>query len=99
MALSEDGELTPGELINKDGFLGVNGLFRFRDDGTAERSLAIMETFARAALLVFWDRVTQMTLVAAFAQNQLTMQFNNIPFGDRRDEAPACVTMNWAGPR
>lgn len=43
VALSEDGELTPGELINKDGFLGVNGLFRFRDDGTAERSLAIME--------------------------------------------------------
>ena len=43
VALSEDGELTPGELINRDGFLGVNGLFRFRDDGTAERSLAIME--------------------------------------------------------
>ncbi len=43
VALSADGELTPGELINRDGFLGVNGLFRFRDDGTAERSLAIME--------------------------------------------------------
>ncbi len=43
IALSEDGELLPGELINRDGFLGVNGLFRFRDDGTAERSLAIME--------------------------------------------------------
>ncbi|MEL6727645.1 MAG: penicillin-binding protein activator [Pseudomonadota bacterium] len=42
-ALSEDGELTPGELINRDGFMGVNGLFRFRTDGTAERSLAIME--------------------------------------------------------
>lgn len=42
-ALSEDGTLTPGELINRDGFMGVNGLFRFRDDGTAERSLAIME--------------------------------------------------------
>lgn len=42
-ALSEDGELTPGELINRDGFMGVNGLFRFRTDGTVERSLAIME--------------------------------------------------------
>ncbi|GAB5454541.1 MAG: penicillin-binding protein activator [Henriciella sp.] len=42
-ALSADGGLTPGELINRDGFMGVNGLFRFRDDGTAERSLAIME--------------------------------------------------------
>ena len=43
IALSEDGELVAEELINRDGFLGVNGLFRFRDDGTAERSLAIME--------------------------------------------------------
>lgn len=43
IALSEDGELLPAELINRDGFMGVNGLFRFRDDGTAERSLAIME--------------------------------------------------------
>lgn len=42
-ALAADGELTPGELLNRDGFMGVNGLFRFRDDGTAERSLAIME--------------------------------------------------------
>ncbi len=43
VALSEDGELRQDELINRDGFLGVNGLFRFRSDGTAERSLAIME--------------------------------------------------------
>ena len=43
IALSEDGELLPAELINRDGFMGINGLFRFRDDGTAERSLAIME--------------------------------------------------------
>jgi len=43
IALSEDGSLLPAELINRDGFMGVNGLFRFRDDGTAERSLAIME--------------------------------------------------------
>lgn len=43
VALSADGELLADELINKDGFMGINGLFRFRDDGTAERSLAIME--------------------------------------------------------
>lgn len=43
VALSEDGALTSGELINRDGFMGINGLFRFRDDGTVERSLAIME--------------------------------------------------------
>ena len=43
VALSQDGALETQELINRDGFLGVNGLFRFRDDGTAERSLAIME--------------------------------------------------------
>ena len=43
IALSQDGRLDTEELINRDGFLGVNGLFRFRADGTAERSLAIME--------------------------------------------------------
>jgi len=43
VALSQDGALEPAELINRDGFLGVNGLFRFRTDGSAERSLAIME--------------------------------------------------------
>ncbi|MEO1305237.1 MAG: penicillin-binding protein activator [Pseudomonadota bacterium] len=42
-ALSADGALTSDELISRDGFMGVNGLFRFRDNGTAERSLAIME--------------------------------------------------------
>ncbi|NQY96693.1 MAG: penicillin-binding protein activator [Henriciella sp.] len=43
VALSQDGVLETEELINRDGFLGVNGLFRFRTDGSAERSLAIME--------------------------------------------------------
>lgn len=43
VALSADGEFAQEELINRDGFMGVNGLFRFRSDGTAERSLAIME--------------------------------------------------------
>ncbi len=43
IALSADGDLTTQELTSRDGFAGVNGLFRFRYDGTAERSLAIME--------------------------------------------------------
>ncbi|MEM9938658.1 MAG: penicillin-binding protein activator [Pseudomonadota bacterium] len=43
MALGRDGDLTMEELTNPDGFAGVNGLFRFRSDGTLERSLAIME--------------------------------------------------------
>lgn len=41
--LAEDGEITTEELTNRDGFAGLNGLFRFRFDGTAERSLEIME--------------------------------------------------------
>lgn len=36
-ALSVEGVTTP------DGFNGINGLFRFRADGTAERSLAVLE--------------------------------------------------------
>ncbi len=43
IALSVDGDLTTEELLNRDGFSGVNGLFRFRSDGLAQRSLAIME--------------------------------------------------------
>lgn len=43
VALSADGALEQDELISRDGFMGVNGLFRFRTDGTVERSLAIME--------------------------------------------------------
>ncbi len=43
IALSQDGDLTDEELLQPDGFLGVNGLFRFREDGTAQRSLSIME--------------------------------------------------------
>ncbi|MEM1086217.1 MAG: penicillin-binding protein activator [Pseudomonadota bacterium] len=43
MALSQDGELTLDELLNEDGFAGVNGLFRFTFDGLAERGLAIYE--------------------------------------------------------
>ena len=43
VALSADGELTTEELTNAQGYAGINGLFRFRYDGMADRSLAIME--------------------------------------------------------
>lgn len=43
IALSADGELTQDELTNRQGYAGINGLFRFRYDGIADRSLAIME--------------------------------------------------------
>ncbi len=41
MALGRTGELTLDGLTDEDGFMGVNGLFRFRLDGTSQRSLAV----------------------------------------------------------
>lgn len=43
MALSRDGELTIDELLDENGFAGVNGLFRFSFNGLAERAMAIYE--------------------------------------------------------
>lgn len=37
-----DGKVTEDELRELDGFRGLNGLFRFRNDGTVERGLAVM---------------------------------------------------------
>ena len=43
------GEALTAEVLNsEDGFVGVNGLFRFRLDGTAERSLSIMRITQRS---------------------------------------------------
>ncbi|MAK59760.1 MAG: penicillin-binding protein activator [Ponticaulis sp.] len=39
----DDGMVTDEELGELDGFRGLNGLFRFRSDGTVERGLAVME--------------------------------------------------------
>ena len=47
IALSDDGALSFEDLANPDGFVGVNGLFRFRPDGTAERAFVIMEVDPR----------------------------------------------------
>ncbi|MGB2073752.1 MAG: penicillin-binding protein activator [Henriciella sp.] len=45
IALAADGTLDDKELLSRDGFSGINGLFRFLPDGTAERRLAIMEIY------------------------------------------------------
>lgn len=37
----EGGAFTPARLTDPDGFVGVDGLFRFRADGTIERGLAV----------------------------------------------------------
>ena len=43
ISLSADGELEREELMAEDGFVGLNGLFRFVADGTAERKLSIYQ--------------------------------------------------------
>lgn len=45
--LERRNRLDYGGITNAQGFLGANGLFRFRDDGTPQRSLAIMEIDTR----------------------------------------------------
>ena len=40
--LGQDGDVTRRELENPDGYIGANGLFRFRLDGTVERGLAVV---------------------------------------------------------
>ena len=39
----------PEVLQNPSGFAGIDGLFRFKGDGTNERGLAVMRVDARAA--------------------------------------------------
>lgn len=43
ISLSADGELTRDEIMTEDGFVGLNGLFRFIADGTAQRKLSIYQ--------------------------------------------------------
>ncbi|MGB3626462.1 MAG: penicillin-binding protein activator [Henriciella sp.] len=49
MQLAKDGELDREELTERDGFYGLNGLFRFAPDGTSERQLAIYEISSEGA--------------------------------------------------
>ena len=41
--LGADGEVTREEIASRDGYLGVNGVFRFDGSGTTERRLSIYE--------------------------------------------------------
>ena len=41
--LGADGEVTRDEIASRDGYLGVNGVFRFAPSGTTERRLSIYE--------------------------------------------------------
>jgi len=50
--LSADGQVLHSEVTDPNGFMGVNGLFRFRLDGTTERGLAIKEIRASGASVV-----------------------------------------------
>ena len=47
-----DGRVSEDELLEADGFRGVNGLFRFREDGTIERGLSIMSIRPSGPVLV-----------------------------------------------
>jgi len=46
LASTENG-LSIAGVTSSDGFQGVNGLFRFRPDGTSQRSLSILEIDAK----------------------------------------------------
>ncbi len=53
LAASEKGErYTAGQLTNRDGFDGVDGLFRLLRDGTNERALAVLELRSGGAQVV-----------------------------------------------
>jgi ABC-type branched-subunit amino acid transport system substrate-binding protein len=41
--LAQSGQISTAQLLNPQGFAGVDGLFRLQADGTSERGLAVME--------------------------------------------------------
>jgi hypothetical protein len=43
---------TPAALNDPNGIAGVNGIFRFRPDGTSERGLAVLEMSASGPVVV-----------------------------------------------
>jgi len=53
VSLAEQNDVTVRGVTHPDGFQGVNGLFRFRTNGTAERALSVLEiTASDGAVLV-----------------------------------------------
>lgn len=51
-ALAHDDRLDGATLQRSDGFMGVNGLFRFASDGSVERGLAVMQVGSSGASIV-----------------------------------------------
>ena len=43
---------TTSALMDPNGFAGVNGIFRFKSDGTSERGLAVLEVTATGPMVV-----------------------------------------------
>ena len=43
---------TTAALMDPNGFAGVNGIFRFKPDGTSERGLAVLEVTATGPVVV-----------------------------------------------
>lgn len=52
ISLSADGRVMHAEMTDPNGYMGVNGLFRFRLDGTAERGLAVKQIRGSGAEVV-----------------------------------------------
>lgn len=52
ISLSADGRVMHSEMTDPNGYMGVNGLFRFRLDGTAERGLAVKQIRGSGAEVV-----------------------------------------------
>jgi hypothetical protein len=46
------GRFSPETLINPSGFAGIDGVFRFKADGTSERGLAVFEIRGNAARVI-----------------------------------------------
>lgn len=52
ITLAAENNMKHGGVTDPDGFMGVNGLFRFRLDGTSERGLAVKQISASGAPVV-----------------------------------------------
>ena len=52
IVLGQSGSIEPGALTNASGFAGRDGLFRFHNDGTVERGLAVLEIGRQTAKVV-----------------------------------------------
>lgn len=51
-ALARAGQLNPATVERRDGYVGVNGLFRFEPDGSLDRGLAVLQLGEQGAVRV-----------------------------------------------